>query len=152
MKHLWGIILFALAVNGVFCDELFVISDYYTIDSDKKIIRFINHQYNKGESVYTYVLSLYEDDDIGIDMAYRTGHIYIVAYYKNPGRFIYEYSDELFKQFSYQIKFIEPIENYNKIINKDGRIVIRKETSDIFRGFLMDMELIPTILKEEEVI
>jgi hypothetical protein len=147
MKHLWEIILFALVVNGVFCDELFVISDYYAIDSDKKIVRFINYQYHDGKLGYTYVLSLYEDDDIGIDMAYRTGHIYIVAYYKNPGHFVYEYSDELFRQFSYQIKFIEPIESLNKIIDKDGRIDFIKETNDIFGSFFDDHGTDPSDFK-----
>ncbi|MDR0451551.1 MAG: hypothetical protein LBH15_00745 [Treponema sp.] len=138
MRHFWGIFIFVLVVNSAFCEELFVASDYYTIDSDKKIVRFINYRYSNGRLGYTYVLSLYEDDNIGIEMAYRTGHVYLVAYYKNPDRSVFEHSDELFRQFSYHIKFIEPIKSYNKIIDKNGDIDIIEETNDIFGSFFDD--------------
>jgi hypothetical protein len=137
MKHLWKIILFALVVNGSFCDELFVASDYYTIGSDKKIVRFLNNQYDNSKS-YTYVLSLCEDDNIGIDMAYRSGHIYIAAYYKNPDHSIYEHSDELFRQFSHRIKFVEPIASYKTIIDERESIDAIEEINNSFEDFFHD--------------
>ena len=57
MKYFSGIILFFLVANAAFCDEFFVITDYYSFDYDKKIIRFATFKYYNGNFSYTYVLS-----------------------------------------------------------------------------------------------
>jgi hypothetical protein len=83
MKHFFGLIFLTFLVNNLFCDNtLFVAEDYYNL-GNKKIVRYSSIQYQDGSYNYNYVLSLYEDINFEVEIAYRAGHIYIIAYYKN---------------------------------------------------------------------